>query len=61
MKRKVKQYTDEPEEVEMIIGSHSAFTEVPTDDKPVKPQIGFIREPKERKQWKQKSKKLKKQ
>jgi hypothetical protein len=44
MKRKTKLYEDEPETPSLTTGCHTQFTEVPTTDKRIKPQIGFIRQ-----------------
>jgi hypothetical protein len=44
-KKKVFGYEDEPEALDLTVGSFNSFTEVPPEDKPQKkkPQIGFIR------------------
>lgn len=42
-KQKETGYEDEPEQPNLLIGSYGGFQEVPKADKPLKPQIGFIR------------------
>jgi hypothetical protein len=44
VRRKIKQYEDEPETVDLTIGSFDSFTAIPANDKKVKPQIGFVRQ-----------------
>jgi hypothetical protein len=44
LRRKVRQYEDEPETVDLTIGSFDSFTAIPANDKKVKPQIGFVRQ-----------------